>query len=136
MISEIKIFKRNEDNHINPSQNGIEPMSLNDKDISVNHKSYNGIVNQINKYVNDIFFDIKILEIWQKQGGQTLEINRDTYERIIPNVKICVLLKVSCQTYLQKWLFPVLHSYDVDFLFSKISDDDHRSFKTAIAVGI
>jgi hypothetical protein len=98
MISNIKIFKRYEDSHGNASQNGIEQMSPNDYDISVHHESYNDLVNQINKSVNDIFFDVKILRIWQKQEGQTLDISRDTYERILSRDKLCVLLKVTGNT--------------------------------------
>lgn len=98
MISKIKIFIRYEDSHGDSRQNGIEPMSPNEYDISVYHESYNDLQNQINKSVNDIFFHVKLLKIWKKQEGQTLEISRDIYEKILPRDKLYVLLKVTGKT--------------------------------------
>ena len=93
MITNIKIFKHCEDFH--GSYFDPEPMSQNDCDISIDHTSYNDFINQIIKNANNFFLNVKILQIWQKQGGQTLDITRENYGRRLSNIKICVLLKIN-----------------------------------------
>ncbi len=95
MISNIKIFKRYEDSHGGTNYSSTEPLSPKDYDFSISHTSYNILLNQINKSVNELFFEVKVLHLWQKQGGQTLDITSDTYAQILSNVKINVLLKVQ-----------------------------------------
>lgn len=89
MFSNIKIFKCYE------HHSGTEPMSLDDYDKSISHTSYSDLVNEINKCVNNNFSDAKVLNTWQKQGNQTLDITSETYGQVLSNVRICILLKVS-----------------------------------------